>query len=555
MDKSEQRYLPDYFFLHKAARRFFGILAFAGFLTAPFLLHANSGEDELFGGSASGFSSSSVDEAGLFGSSDDEDALFGSAETGTSLKASLQEKFNEQLQNKESQFHIGGEYYHTVNFTSTEHQSARDTGFASEGIVNLYFDAALDDGVRFYMRQKINYEYSAAQASSTVVNFSGTEAETSIDQMWLKFDYQNSVYVTMGKQPTSWGSGFIWAPTDFVNEEHKSPFSLSDQRLGVSLIKVQYPVDVQGINLYGVLQTDQSNTVGGIRSLVRAEKVFSNSELAGSISSAPHGELKGGVDFSTGLKWFDVYANASFTKHDRNAYYERLPGAGDLTSDDLLGLLQASIDGDPTAIPYNAQLVTLDRSDELIRQLSTGLIYIKSFDDSSQLVVNGEFFYNEKGYEDEDMLTILLLQNPAAFDPLYFSKRYAALGFSRANLGNASHNYGMQYIRNLSDSSGALVLNYGFRPFRDLSFSSNLVMFTGGAGTFNPFAADTQALTETATRVANGELILPPNIQNNLDALPIVLEPQNTTPVTTQVGDNSFASPQFMFLTQFRLRF
>ena len=544
------------------------LIAFALLMTCSFsasVFSSNDFEDDLFGGSTSSelndpneqtANNSQSEEDDLFGG-ESEDSIFGGSSSegeGSSglSSSSLKELLKDKLDEKESQFYIGGKYYHSVNFTAVDNQKARDTGFSSDGIADIYFDAALDDDVRFFMKAKVQTEFTAPSDTANLAEFSGASGVSGLDQMWLKFNYQNQVYVTLGKQPTSWGSGFVWAPTDFINEETESPFSLSDQRLGVSLIKIQYPLDKQGINLYGVLQTNEASTIGEVKSLFRAEKVLEQSELALSVSSQANEELKLGFDFSTGLKWFDWYMNAAITKHDQGNYFRRPDGASEPNSDDYLALIQAGIVADPDAIPINTQLIVDSRENEIIKQVSTGIIYINSFDDGSQFIVNSEFFYNEKGYDDSELLTIFLLQNPTEFDPLYFGKRYAAVGFTRAGIGNSAQSYGINYIKNLSDSSSAVILNYGFVPFNDLNFSSNLIVFTGGSGTFNPFAADNDVLQETAQRVADGELVIPDNIQANI---PVFLQQDGTDPITVTVGDTSFSGPRYIVRTQLSLKF
>ena len=385
-----------------------------------------------------------------------------------------------------------------------------------------------------------------------MVSFSGPEASTSIDQMWLKFTWQNKIYMTLGKQPNAWGSGFVWAPTDFINTQNASPFALSDQRLGVSLIKLEYPLDKQGINLSGVIQTSEVSEVQDLRVLFRAEMLGEQSEYALSLATQSHGQLNLGFDVSMGLSIVDVFLNVAATKHDESIYYEAPPGVNDLTSEEYLQLLQSGIDGGQTPVPDNAQLTVVDRSDEIIRELSTGFIYMKGFNDNSQVIINGEFFYNEKGYDNSDILTLFLLQSPAAFDPLYFSKRYMALGLTRAGLGNSSQSYGLQYIRNLSDDSGAMVLSFSFSPFRDLRLSSNAILLTGQGGTFRPFANDTEELEGTAQLVADGGLVLPPGLQENL---PVFLQATGTDPVQLTVGETSFEGPRYILSTQLSLSF
>jgi len=503
-------------------------------------------------------SSTAIDENDFFSDNSPEDEKLFSENRGDaffpeSVSTSRNESsFKDLLADKDSQFDIGGKFYHSFNATGTDSQKARNVALGSEGVADIYFDARLDDGIRFFMKQKIREDFSASEDDTNVVSFSGPEASTSIDQMWLKFTYQNKLYMTLGKQPNAWGSGFVWAPTDFINSQNASPFALSDQRLGVSLIKVEYPLDKKGINLSGVIQTTEVSEVQDLRTLFRVEKLGKQSEYALSLATQSHGQLNVGIDLSMGLSIFDVFLNVAATKHDESIYYEAPPGVNDLTSEDYLQLLQSGIDGGETPVPANAQLTVVDRSDEIIGELSTGFIYMKGFNDNSQLIINGEFFYNEKGYDNSDILTLFLLQNPSAFDPLYFSKRYMALGLTRAGLGNASQSYGVQYIRNLSDDSGAMVMSFSFSPFRDLRFSSNAILFTGQGGTFRPFANDTEELEGTAQLVADGGLVLPPGLQENL---PVFLQATGTDPVQLTVGDTSFEGPRYILSTQLSLSF
>lgn len=518
-------------------------------------IQADETEDQLFGEDASPGSQTSnegdknntvnqgannVDEASLFG----ESSSISNASSDNSFKTMLEK----ELKESDKQFSIGGKYYHSINFSKLDGQSAKEAGFSSDGVADIYFDAALDDGVRFFMSQKFKQNFTAPRSNSNQLDFSGPSGTTDTDQMWLKFDYRNKLFMTLGKQPNSWGSGYVWAPTDFINSQHASPFALSDQRLGVSLMKFQYPMDKEGMNVYGVFQTDQANTVGQVKSLLRVEKLFEDSEVSVSFSSQPQGALQAGLDFSTGLKWFDFNFNLGATKNDQSAYYKRYPGSGSLTSNDIIGLLQAAIDGNPSAIPPNALLLPVDRSNETLRQISTGFIYTKGFDDSSQLTINAEYFYNEKGYNNDDVLTLLLLQNPSAFDPLYFSKHYVALGFSHSGIGSLSKNYGLQYIRDICDTSGAVVSTFGFQPFNDLSFSSNIIVFTGGAGAFNPFQGSSSALADTITRVANGDLTIPVNAD-----LPPIIVPQDGGGVA--IAPSSFETSRLMLRMQFSVRF
>ncbi len=526
------------------------------------LVTTNTVVDESTNESSSESSNESLNEADFFSDDSMDEQMFSETQSGQDVSeaadnafddSGTESSFKDMLDDKDSQFDIGGKFYHAFNVTGTDSQKARNTDLSSEGVADIYFDASLDDGVRFFMKQKIKEDFTATEDDNAApVSFAGPEASTSIDQMWLKFAYQNKLYMTFGKQPNAWGSGFVWAPTDFINSETASPFALSDQRLGVSLIKVEYPMDDKGINLYGVIQTTEVSEVQDVRTLFRAEILGQQSEYALSLATQSHGQMNLGFDLSMGLSIVDVFLNVSATKHDEGPYYEAPPGIENLTSEDYLQLLQSGIDGGETEVPENAQLTVVDRSGEIIKQLSTGFIYMKGYNDGSQLILNSEFFYNEKGYESSDILTLYLLQDPSAFDPLYFSKRYLALGLTRAGLGNASQSYGLQYLRNLSDDSGAIVLSFNFSPFNDLRFASNAILFTGQGGTFRPFANDTEELEGTAQLVADGGLDIPPGMQQNL---PVFLQATGTDPVEVTVGETSFEGPRYMLSTQLSLSF
>lgn len=503
----------------------------------------DSREDELFGGS------STEDE--LFGGSSTEDELFGGSSQSSSSE-SFKDLLSDKLDKKDAQFDIGGNYYHSLNFSAANSQETRAVGLSSDGVVDIYFDAALDESVRFFLKQKIRHDFTEGGESGNALTFQAPEASTSIDQLWLKFNYQNSLYVTAGKQPTSWGSGFVWAPTDFINSLADSPFSLSDQRLGVSLIKFQYPFDKQGINIYAVFQTTDVGIIEDVRSLFRAEFIGEQSEFALSVSSKSHDQLQLGGDLSMGLGPVDIFVNVAVTHHDTSVYYDPPPEGSEVSADDYVALAQSTVDGGVTEAPANTTLETIDRSGEVLKEASTGFIYIDSYEDGTQLIVNGEFFYNEKGYESSDFLTVYLLQNNFEFDPLYFSRRYAALGLTRAGLGRGNTtSLSLQYIKNLTDATGAAVVSVSTKPFRDLSFSSNLVVFTGHDGTFRPFVNDTPELQEAAQRIANGELVIPEGVLPAGLQAPVAGQADQTQTAEPQ----SFDVPRYMLSTQLSLSY
>lgn len=425
-------------------------------------------------------------EAELFGTDERENNLFG-AKPGSqdyafdeapfednALKPSLGESLGARLQDQDNPLEIGGRLFFSNLLLNGEDASIGESTYSNNAIVDLYFDAKLSNDIRFYYQQQVTH---AIEGDDSVITlFLSQFSESSdVDQLWLKFSIQEKYFFTMGKQPTKLGSGFVWQPTDFLNTELFNPLDLTDQRLGVNLIKLQVPLPQHGLNLYSIAKLNEVETLQDVGVLLRAEYLAENGEYGISFNTQRKKATRVGFDFSRGIKAIDLSMAVAVIHNDPTPFFE-----GTFSLDD--GLVRG-IANAPDSI---------DRSDQYFRQYSTGILYSKSIFETKTILFNAEVFYNEAGYEESDLLTFsiingLIPNSDSSFNPLYYNKRYGALGATIIGLGkDRDQTLTTILIANADDDTGVLQFVYSSQPFRDLSLSISAGWFYGNQGTFRP---------------------------------------------------------------------
>ena len=218
--------------------------------------------------------------------------------------------------------------------------------------------------------------------------------------MWLKFDVGRVAYVTAGRQHIRWGTGRFWNPTDFINTEVRNSIDFFDNRLGVNLIKVHFPLEQLGWNLYLLGVFDGVDVVKDSGIAARAEFVVGPGEIALSSLVKKDAPLRFGVDASAGVWLFDLRAEATV---QRGLDGKKFEGKLDFANGTV-----------PTEVPN-----TDDKW--FVRGVFGGDITLKYTDDDS-LIVGGEYFYNQAGYQDAKLYPFLALNG--AFSPLYLGQHY-----------------------------------------------------------------------------------------------------------------------------------
>jgi hypothetical protein len=437
-------------------------------------------------------------ENDLFGESDA--SLFSEHENGegNGEGASLKLALKEALQQKEKRLDIGGRFYYTNSLLVPEKSQLSDGRISTHGIVDLYFDARFDDNLRFYFQQKLSNAVASEQGVIPLV-LSELGEKNDIDQLWIKFSFDQRYYFTVGKQPTKLGAGFVWQPTDFLNVDRYNPLDLSDQRLGVNLVKLQIPLPDNNLNIYAIAQLDDTQTLDEIGALLRIEYLSKSGEYALSVKSSKDSQLRLGFDASVGFKYFDWLLSTAAIHNDPSPFVIEALGPAQFLLADLLDASQ-----------------TIDRSEEWFQQTSTGFLYTRTIFDNKTLIINGEYFYNEAGYTNRDVMTSIIINSvipgsATRFNPLYFGKEYAAVGLSINGLGaDQDQSISVISISNLDDQTGVTQVVYRTQLFRDLALSTSMGWFLGDEGVFRP------SLGETNVPFAEDLLILPPRFNASL---------------------------------------
>lgn len=242
----------------------------------------------------------------------------------------------------------------------------------------------------------------SSSTTTTTRQSPASKLSQNIDELWFKWDQDERLFWTIGKQHLKWGSGRFWNPTDFTAVEVRDPIEAFDRRLGQNLIKLHIPVEKQAFNFYGVAQFDEATQLDQLRAGLRAELAFLGSgEAALTVYSESGGGQRLGVDVSSALGPIDVYIEGAQIRQKQHLVYE--------------GELKETGEQLPIA---------RTRFDHVSRQIVGGITRQWQYSSSDSLTLGIESFYNELGYEDRKLELYAMLRGGAR--PLYAGRRYAA---------------------------------------------------------------------------------------------------------------------------------
>jgi len=398
---------------------------------------------------------------------------------------------------------IGGQIYLRAFARSTEGMKAADIPFSMPTLVDGYFDARPNDRVRGYVLARMSFDPTlptvapssstsgsgtgmgvAAPSSFAVPLLSGVQATRGpnvlLDQLWLRFDIEHTVFLTVGRQHVKWGTARIWSPTDFLHPQARNPLAAFDARAGFTMVKAHIPWEERGWNFYGFAllegapQVDQTgrpasgkdvtSTLGQIGAAGRAEVVLGAAEIGLDAVVYRGKKPKFGADLSFGLGDFDLYVDAGLrygSEIARRSYNEELvnlPTDASLSSTDKLN---AWVD----------QKYPVEYRSGVRPQITLGGTYSRKYNDNDVFTVTGEYFYNSFGYDDPRVYPGLFLSNSFPF--FYLGRHYAALSAIAA--APYSWNYTtftFTTLGNLSDQSFISRLDYSVVMLTHLRFEA-----------------------------------------------------------------------------------
>ncbi|MCB9727135.1 MAG: hypothetical protein H6744_03305 [Deltaproteobacteria bacterium] len=368
---------------------------------------------------------------------------------------------------------IGGRLYLRLDWYTSEEGEPGNFPLASPNLLDLYLDARPNDRIRAYVQGRLRYDYTVrndeaattdggtAPATSLVGTRDGLE--TSLDQLWLKFDIAHRVFVTLGRQPIRWGTGRFWNPTDFLNTSFRDPLAVFDERLGVSLLKVHIPIESLGWNLYAIADLSGADRPERIGGALRAEMLLGPAELALSFADRKAEPTRLGVSISFPLGLFDINGELAALHGVRSLRYK-----GKLTLD-----------------PDNLELPTSEKQDdEWLFRATLGAEVGIGYGDNDAVYFGAEYFFNELGYDSENLYPWLALEGE--FTPLYLGRHYLGVYALLTAPGRLEDmTFIASAITNLSDRSGLLRFDYRVRLLTHLDFNAYASWHYGRPGEFH----------------------------------------------------------------------
>ncbi|MBI9097270.1 MAG: hypothetical protein JEY91_02280 [Spirochaetaceae bacterium] len=236
----------------------------------------------------------------------DEDSLFGLTEEEAVEEEEVTESPLESLEGEADKFLWGGRIYSDLGSSFVWNDELSDLdGWADDTVwypqfgLDLYFDARPNPNFRVFAKAKAFYPFDGS-----------IENCFSIHELFTDFNYDNKVYFRIGKQTINWGVGYLFKATDKLNLSPLDPTNRDGDIEGPLALKIQVPLGVNTIYLYGV-----ANEIEHPEDITYAPKVeflIGNWELGGGGILNPSLTPKGAVFVTGPMGPLDFFAEALF---------------------------------------------------------------------------------------------------------------------------------------------------------------------------------------------------------------------------------------------------
>lgn len=410
---------------------------------------------------------------------------------------------------------VGGLAYLRFNYTMLDEGDPEDFDLRTPNILDVYLDARPSDRVRAYARGRLSFDptidgpvaearlaasgfasLAGGGVSGTTSNAGNQATSVILDQLWLKTDIERAVFITLGRQRIKWGSGRTWNPTDFLNQDVRSPLDIFDVRTGRSMLKVHVPVEKYGWNFYGIATLDDTPTPENVGGAVRAEIVLGSAELALSSAFKKDTPRRLGIDLSAGLPLERIVSPCGSDVHAELALL------GKVTRPFFRGSLVLP----PGELSFPEQY---SRKDDWIPQLVVGADVTCNYGDQDSVTFGFEYFFNDAGTADESIYPVLA--QAGAFTPFYLGRHYASVFVLLAAPGSWNDtSFILSGLSNLSDGSMIARLDYQVRLLRYLSANAYGMVHAGSEGELR-FGLELPPLPVEG--LENGLTIVPPRFQ------------------------------------------
>jgi hypothetical protein len=407
----------------------------------------------------------------------------------------------------EATLDIGGGLYSQLNYSVLDEGDVESFPLSQPNYLDVYLDARPNDRLRVFSEVRLTHTPTGTSEQLAPLSGQVEPTQFGLDQLWVKFDILEKLYVTAGKQHLRWGVGRFWYPNDFLYEQRRDPLAIFDTRTGVDMVRVHYPVESLGWNFYAVANLqgiDSPEEVGGAG---RAEFLWGLAEFAFSAAAKKDSPLQLGFDVSSGLGWFDVRAAVSVLNGVDEPFLRGESNFEDFERIDRENVTELRL---PEA--YSRE------DDWIVRALGGAEIGIPYGDDDT-FYVGAEYFFNDAGYTDPDLYPVLVFSG--AFRPLYTGRHYASVYALLPSPGNWDDtSFSLATLGNLSDRSFMSRLDYS------VSVLTHLRVFAFGSITWGESGEFTRsyrvpAISAEVIELArqSGEFDVPAEFDDGFDGL------------------------------------
>jgi len=420
---------------------------------------ASARDDAIFGDDTpdDASSSSSARDDALFGGDDAE----GDARAEESVTSSMFSAASSFADTVADTTDFGGTLFLRLNTSWRETFGLKDVEPQAPSLIDIYADARPNDRVRGFAQVRLNYDFTVLPGDTNLLGQPLESLRLNLDQAWVKFDLARVAYVTAGRQRIRWGTGRFWNPTDFINQDIRNSVDFFDQRLGVNLVKVHFPLEALGWNLYLIGTFDGLDVLADTGLAARAEFIVLDAEIAFSTLVKEDAPLRVGADASMGLWIFDLRFEGTI---QRGLDVPRYVGRFDFDT--------------------GARPVVADTDDKWFARAVVGAEFSVNYSDTDSVSFGAEYFYNQAGYDGADIYPFLILNG--AFTPLYLGRHYAAAyAFANDPLFFEDLTLTFSSLANLSDFTALSRIDLAYRVWNALTLNVFAAVHYGSLGEFH----------------------------------------------------------------------
>ncbi len=335
-----------------------------------------------------------------------------------------------------------------------------------------------------------------------------TVSDLQIWSLYSKFNWNDALFLTFGKQPIRWGTGYFFSPADDIFAQ--SEVDISDptaEREGPLALRVHFPVPRTMHNLYAYAILPRSNSITELAAMkpedialaAKAELFFGNTEAAVAGYYQRNQRPRAVLMATTGNGSFNFFGEGlvAFPSAASEAYIQ--PGA----------VTWGGI--------FSSDYTVVDRKAETLFQATGGVTYANQ---DWNFTAVSQYLYNGAGYSSISLGDILqaaidrAVSQPAGEPTLGIASLAGTLG----GLGKIGQHYGVLYlgwtklwdskwdfsvlaIENFSDWSGYVkpIVSFTFLNYVKLSAAASFSWGPGGSEFADPAGLAAAMSTGTIT--------------------------------------------------------